>query len=578
VGKEVPASAELGPPGPEDSGELPAGPPPGEARPAAEGTDEAEAQALVRHTAVMSVGTALSRVTGFLRVATMAFALGVAETRLPDSYNVANNLPNIIYELVLGGVLTSVLVPVFVEHLGRDREEAWESARAVMTVAVVLLGAIMVIGIVAAPWIVRLYTLRVTENRAEVQALSTFFLRFFMPQIALYGLGAVATGLLNAHRRFAVPMFAPILNNVVVMGSFLLFAFLAVPDPSRPPSPENISVAQKLVLAVGATAGVAAMTLALWPSLRRIGFRFRWRLDWRNAAVRKLVRLSGWVVAYVVINQLGLLVVIVLAGQQQGGYTAYQAAFIFFQLPHAIFAVSIMTALLPTMASDWVERDRTEFRQNLARGIRASAFVVIPAAAGYVVLARPIVRLLLQHGVATAGSTELVAGVLIFFALGLFSFSAFMLLLRAFYAMQDTRTPAIVNLVAVAVNTVANFALFPLLGVRGLALGHSLAYTFAALASAVLLRRRLGGLEGRSLGSGLAKVVAGAAATAAAAWGTARLMASVVATDTLAGQVAQVGTGVLAGLIIFLGAALVLRMEEFDLVKRTVMARLRKRR
>jgi putative peptidoglycan lipid II flippase len=577
VGKEVPPSAELGPPGPEDSGELPAGPPPVETGPAAQETEEAEAQALVRNTAVMSLGTALSRITGFLRVAAMAFALGVAETRLADSYNVANNLPNIIYELVLGGILTSVLVPVFVEHLSRDREEAWESARAVMTVAVVLLGAIMVIGIVAAPWIVRLYTLRVTENRAEVQALSTFFLRFFMPQIALYGLGAVATGLLNAHRRFAVPMFAPILNNVVVVGSFLLFAFLAVPDPSRPPSPQNISVSQKLVLAVGATAGVAAMTVALWPSLRRIGFRFRWRLDWRNEAVRKLVRLSGWVVAYVVINQLGLLVVIVLAGQQQGGYTAYQAAFIFFQLPHAIFAVSIMTALLPSMSRHWVQGDRAEFRRNLARGIRASAFVVVPAAAGYVVLARPIVRLLLQHGVTTAESTDLVAGVLAFFALGLFSFSAFLLLLRAFYAMQDTRTPAIVNLVAVAVNTVANFALFPVLGVRGLALGHSLAYTFAALASAVILRRRLGGLEGRSLGAGLAKVVAGAVATAAAAWGAARLMASVVATDTLAGQVAQVGTGVLAGLIIFLGAALVLRMEEFDLVKRTLQARLRKR-
>jgi putative peptidoglycan lipid II flippase len=550
VGKEVPASAELGPPDP----------------------DEAEARALVRSTAVMSVGTALSRVTGFLRVSAMAFALGVTETRLADSYNVANNLPNIIYELILGGVLTSVLVPVFVAHRARGQEDAWESARAVMTVAIVLLGIIMLIGILAAPWIVRLYTLRVPiEDRAQVQALSTFFLRIFMPQIALYGIGAVATGLLNAHRRFAVPMFAPILNNVVVIASFLLFAFL----PGAP-TPGGITLGQKLVLAVGTTAGVAAMTFALWPSLRRIGFRWRWRLDWKNEAVRRLVRLSGWVIAYVVINQLGLLVVIVLAGPVDGGYTAYLAAFIFFQLPHAIFSVSIMTALLPSLSEDWQKRDRADFRQTLARGIRASAFVVIPAAAGYLVLARPIVRLLLENGVAGPQSTDLVAGVLTFFAVGLFSFSAFMLFLRAFYAMQDTRTPAIINLFAVALNTGANFILFPLLGVRGLALGHALAYTFAMVVAGAVLRRRLHGLEGRSVGRGLAKVVLAAGATAGAAWGAARLSELVLGIESLADQVVQVGTGVLAGLIIFIGAALLLRMEEFELVRRTLAARFRR--
>jgi putative peptidoglycan lipid II flippase len=519
----------------------------------------------------MSAGTALSRVTGFLRVSAMAFALGVTESRLADSYNVANNLPNIIYELVLGGVLTSVLVPVFVAQRAKERGDAQESARAVMTVAVVLLGAIMLIGILAAPWIVRLYTLRVPiEDRAQVQALSTFFLQIFMPQIALYGMGAVATGLLNAHRRFAAPMFAPILNNVVVIASFLLFALL----PGEP-TPEGITLAQKLVLAVGTTAGVAAMTFALWPSLRRIGFRWRWRLDWRNEAVRRLVRLSGWVIAYVVINQLGLLVVIVLAGPVGGGYTAYQAAFIFFQLPHAIFSVSIMTALLPSLSEDWQRQDRDDFRQTLARGIRASAFVVVPAAAGYLVLARPIVRLLLENGVAGPQSTDLVAGVLSFFALGLFSFSAFMLFLRAFYAMQDTRTPALINVFAVGFNVVANFALFPVMGVPGLALGHALAYTLATVLAGIVLRRRLAGLEGRAVARGLVKVVVAAAATALAAWAAARLTGGLLGVETLLEQAVQVGTGVLAGLIIFIGTALLLRMEEFDLVRDTLIRRLR---
>ena len=541
------------------------------------GAAEAEDARLVRSTAAMAVGTTLSRFTGFLRVAAMAFALGVAETRLADAYNVANNIPNIVYELILGGILTSVFVPVFVQQVqSRSREDAWRSAQAVMTVAVVVLGLVMLVGILAAPWIVKLYTLRVpAADRAELQPLATFFLRIFMPQIALYGLGAVATGLLNTHRRFAVPMFAPILNNLVVIASFLLFALLPTPGPGDP-SPTNISSVQTLVLALGTTAGVAAMTFALWPSLRRIGFRFRWRLDWRNQAVRRLIRLSGWAVLYVAINQLGLLFVIILAGQEQGGYTAYQAAFIFFQLPHAIFSVSIMTALLPSLSEDWARGDRADFRRDLARGIRASAFVVLPAAAGYLVLAEPIVRVLLEHGVAGARSTELVSGVLAFFAIGLFPFSAFLLCLRAFYAMQDTRTPALINVFAVGLNIAANLALFPALGVRGLALGHSLAYLFAATVAALLLRRRLEGLEGRALASGLGRILAAAALTGAAAWGAARLMSGVLATDTLGGQIAQVGAGVVGGLIIFIGAALLFRIEEFELVRRTVAARRRR--
>ncbi|HEX9890842.1 MAG TPA: murein biosynthesis integral membrane protein MurJ [Actinomycetota bacterium] len=529
---------------------------------------------LARSTALMSAGTALSRVTGFLRVAAMAFALGVAETRLADAYNVPNNIPNIVYELVLGGILSSVFVPVFVQELVRrqEDEDPWHVARAVMTITVLLLGAVMVLGILFAPAIVKLYTFRVAgPAREAAHELASLFLRFFMPQIVLYGVGAVATGILNARRRFLIPMFAPILNNLVVIGSFLAFAAMTSGSGAR--GPGGITSAQKLVLALGATGGVAAMTFALWPSLRRLGFRWRWVLDLRHPAVRKLVRLSGWVVGYVVVNQLGLLVVIVLAGGVQGGYTAYQAAFIFFQLPHAIFAVSIMTALLPSLSELWVNQDRASFRQVLARGIRAAAFVVIPAAAGYLVLARPIVRLLLEHGVATTGSTDLVSGVLVFFAIGLFPFSVFQLFLRAFYAMQDTRTPMLINVAAVSLNTVVNLALFPVLEVRGLALGHAVAYAFASVMAAVILRRRLGGLEGRILAAGLARVMAGAALTAGAAWSAATWIGRQAGTGTFGDQILQVGGGVVAGLVVFVMAALALRMEEFDVMKRVFLGR-----
>ena len=563
VGKEVPASAEGLSPGetPEDRGP--------------QAADPGSGAALVRASATMAVGTALSRLTGFLRVSAMAFALGVAESRLNDAYSVANNIPNIVYELILGGVLTSVFVPVFVRQLTKRSEaEAERSAQAVITVTFLVLGVVTLIGILAAPWIVRLYTARIPgeEERAAVQELAALFLRFFMPQILLYGVGAVATGLLNARGRFGAPMFAPILNNLIVIGTFLTFAFM--PGPVEP-SPESITFAQKLVLALGTTAGVVGMTLALWPSLRRTGFRWRWRPELRNEAVRSLVRLSGWAVLYVVFNQLGLLVVIVLAGEVTGGYAAYVAAFILFQLPHAIFSVSIMTALLPSLSRSWERGELDEFRSGLARGIRISALMVLPAAAGYLALSRPIVRLLLEHGVAGAESSALVSSVLGVFALGLFSFSAFMLFLRAFYAMSDTRTPAVINIFAVGLNTVANLVLFPSLGVPGLAFGHAIAYTFAATTSAVVLGRRLGGLEGRTLARGMGKIVVAAAATGGTAWLVSSLVAGVVDPASIGGQAAQVGLGVLVGLLTFAAAALMLRIEEFNLVKRMVRARLR---
>jgi putative peptidoglycan lipid II flippase len=318
------------------------------------------------------------------------------------------------------------------------------------------------------------------------------------------------------------------------------------------------------------------MTLALWPSLRGAGFRWAWRPDWRNEAVRALVGLSGWAILYVVFNQIGLLVVIVLAGEVIGGYTAYQAAFIFFQLPHAIFSVSIMTALLPSLSEDWVRGEKEEFRSDLARGIRASAFVVLPAAAGYMALSGPIVRLLLEHGVAGPESSRLVSDVLTYFAAGLFSFSAFMLFTRAFYAMADTRTPALVNVFAVAVNTVFNLIVFPVMGVPGLALGHAVAYTFAAVTAAVILRRRVGGLEGRNLARGMLRILVAAAATGGAAWLAARAVMSGELTETLLQQITQVGVGVVAGLVTFVLAALLLRIEEFDLVKSLLLGRFRR--
>ncbi|HEY7659722.1 MAG TPA: murein biosynthesis integral membrane protein MurJ [Actinomycetota bacterium] len=560
MGEEVPVTTNVVSPGSADS------PPP----------EEDSSRAFVRNTVVMSAGTALSRITGFLRLSAMAFALGITETRLADAYNVANITPNILYELALGGILTSVVVPVIVEWMqARGRDAAWDVARRLFTIALIALSVIAVVGIVLAPWIVDLYTLGYPQAQREaVGDLATFFLRWFMPQVVFYGLGAVAAGLLNAHRRFAAPMFAPIANNLIVIATFLVFA--AMPGPASG-SHELVTGPQQLVLAIGTTLGVVAMTLALWPSVRATGFRFRRVRGVRDEAIRRIGRLAVWVVVYVAANQLGYLVVLILAGAVQGGYTAYSAAFIVFQLPHAIFAVSIFTALLPAMSSRWVANDLEGYRTLLSQGIRATATVLIPAALGYLVLARPIVRLLLEHGVAGPQSADLVAEVLFVFAIGLFAFSAFQLLLRASYAMQDTRTPALVNIAAVALNVGVNlvFALALDLGIPGLALGHAVSYVFGSCALLVLIRRRVGAIGGRRILASLGRILVAGGATAAAAWLVSEGVERWIGTATIAEQTAQVLGAVAVGIAVFLASAVALRLEEVGMVRRQLTARWR---
>jgi putative peptidoglycan lipid II flippase len=569
VGEEVRATANAVTPDPTDA------PPPEVPEPGPMGDTTSS---FVRNTLVMSVGTGLSRLTGFARLSAMAFALGITESRLADAYNIANVTPNILYELALGGILTSVVVPVVVQWLDTSgREAAWDVVRRLFTLAIIVLSSIAVLGIVLAPWIVDLYTSGIgTEaERQAVGDLSTFFLRWFMPQVLFYGLGAVATGLLNAHRRFAAPMFAPIVNNLIAIATFLAFAAMTGPAAG---SGQVATDAQKLVLAIGTTLGVAGMTVALWPSVRATGFRFRWIADHRHEAVRKILRLAGWVIVYVVANQLLYLVILIMAAEDQGGYTAYASAFILFQLPHAIFAVSIFTALLPAMSSRWAASDMQGFRDLLAQGIRATAAVLIPATFGYLVLARPIVRLLLEHGQTGAASGDLVAEVLVAFAIGLFGFSTFQLLLRASYAMQDSRTPALVNLVAVALHLVVNLVFFSVLelGVAGLALGHAVAYVFASVVMIVLMRRRLGGIDGRRIVASLWRVVAAGLLTAVTAGMVAEGFERWLGTASLGTQALQVLTAVATGLLVFIASAAALRIEEVDMVRRQVAARWRR--
>ena len=531
-------------------------------------------EGFARHTAVMAVGTTLSRVTGMLRLTATVAALGFGA--VSDTYAAANTTPNIVYELVLGGILTSVFVPVFVRwSTTHGREESWEVAQRMITLALLVLSGIALLAAVFAPAIMRLYLVASqAPNRGAQVELGAFFLRWFMPQIVFYGVGAVAIGVLQAGRRFAVVMFAPILNNLSVIATMLVF--IGMRGDLSPPS---LTLGQRTLLAAGTTFGIVAMSLALWPALSRMGFRLRLRIDLRHPAIAELGRLARWTVVYVAANQVAYLIVIVLNNRIGSGvYFAYTQAFVFFQLPHAIFAVSIFTALLPEMAERWTGERLDDVRELWSRGMRTTLVVMVPAGLGYVFLAEPIVRLFAQYGAGTSDGTDLMARALTGFAVGLPFYSVFQLLTRTFYAMHDARVPALVNVTAACVNALVNVVLTLGLGlgIGGLALGYAASYAFGAVVLGSILRSRLGRIDGRRIGRTVGLVAPIGIACAAAAFGAASFVHNVLGVTTAPERLLQVLVAIGVGLLVFVVGALIVKLEEADDLLRLLRRRMRR--
>jgi len=530
------------------------------------GSNPTEAEtSLVRSSAVVAVGTALSRVTGFVRIAAIAYALGA--TTLAGTYSYANEAPNIVYELLLGGVLTATLVPLFVKHFESRDDDA---ASAIFTVALLALGAITVLGVVAAPWIVDLYTLNVHgAGLAAQQELATSLLRLFMPQMLFYGIVTLATAMLNARRHFLAAAFAPVLNNVVVIAVFLALPRIA--DGTLTVRSVLDDDALVLLMGLGTTAGVVVMALALLPAVARLHVHLRFLPAWRHPAVATMLRLSGWTVGYVIANQIALLVVTVLANGTDGGPFVYISAYAFFQLPHGLFAVSLMTTFTPEMASAAARDDLDALRGRLSRGIRLTAVVIVPAAALYIGLARPIIVALLQRGAFSAADASAVADTLVAFSVGLLPFSIYLFAMRAFYARRDTFTPFWLNCVENAVNIALAFPLYAWLGIPGLALSFAIAYFVAAALTLAVLRIRLGGIDGARLATTLTKVVVAGVVVGGLSWAVSEL----IGWSSTATAVVAVVVGTIVGGAAYVGLLALLQLDELTELRALVPGRRR---
>ena len=473
---------------------------------------------LRRATISMATGTAASRITGFVRLAVLAAVLGV-HTGIAEAYNLANTTPNMVYDLVMGGVLASTVVPVFVQVLAVYRpSRAWRDISAVVTVAVVILAVVSAVFIAIAPWVMALYNVGTNAARLGAQeSVATELLRLFGLQVLLYGAVTLVTAVLNAERRFVAAAFAPVVNNVVVIAVLLVALVLY---PHRGVSTAAVDQGLILLLGLGTTGGVAAQLLVLLPSLSACSGRIKWHWDLHNPAVVSIARLSGWTLGFVSTSQVKLFIVLALAHALDpvGGATAWTYAYMFFQLPFGIIAVSIMSADQPELATAWAERDPSRFRRRLTSGVRATLAATVPAAVGYVFLGSPIVQAVLAHGTAARSGTAGTGALLETMAIGLPGFSVYIYLVRAWQAMQDTKTVFVLYAVENGLNVVLAFALYRPLGLPGLGLALSIAYTVAAVVAAGRLRRRRMGLLRRSVVSTSVRVGSASSAMAAALW------------------------------------------------------------
>ena len=514
---------------------------------------------LLRSNVVVASGTALSRITGLLRLIILGYILG--QTALSDAYLIANETPNIVYELLLGGVLSATLVPLFSTFVENEDDE---STNVVLTVSVMLMVALTLVAVVFAPIVFGLYSVNIAEGVDPdiYRSVGTTLARIFLVQILFYGLVGLANAFLNSRRRFFAAAWAPILPNVIII-AFLL----SLPNPgSADWQLEEVLTDDRLrwTLGLGATVGIASMSFVLIPAMLRTGFRFRPNFDVRHPAVRKLLTLSFWTIGFVLANQIALVVVRNLAEGGSSGNSAYINAFTVFVLPHGLLAVSIATTFQPEMSRSVARRDRGGFIEQASLGLRMTALLTIPAGVGIFVLRQPIIGALLQRGEFSADDAQAAQRALAGLALGLGAFSIYLFVLRGFYAHKDTKTPFKINVIENLINIVLAFVLVDRYGVLGLGLAFALAYMISSIWAMQVLSYKVPGFEMRPLLGSIARMILAAVLMAEAVW----LVTQQVGGNAGVDAVSRLVVGAVVGVAVYGGVLYALRAPELDWVRR----------
>ncbi|MFI1410600.1 murein biosynthesis integral membrane protein MurJ [Streptomyces sp. NPDC020707] len=457
------------------------------------------ASGLLKSSAVMAAGTMVSRLTGFIRSALIVAALGVG--LLGDTFQVAYQLPTMIYILTVGGGLNSVFVPQLVRAMKEDDDGGEAYANRLLTLVVVVLGLLTALAVLAAPLLVRALSAPVAGNAAANDVAVTFA-RYFLPTIFFMGIHVVMGQILNARGKFGAMMWTPVLNNVVIIVTLGLFIWVYGTASSSGMKASTIPPEGEQLLGIGVLLGLVVQALAMIPYLRETGFRLRLRFDWKGHGLGKAAMLAKWTVLFVLANQAGAIVVTQLstaAGKNSPvdgtGFAAYANAQLIWGLPQAIITVSLMAALLPRLARSAHEGDTGAVRDDISQGLRTTAVAIVPISFGFVALGVPMCTLM--FGASGTGEATNMGYMLMAFGLGLIPYSVQYVVLRAFYAYEDTRTPFYNTVIVAVVNASASALCFFLLPARwavaGMAASYGLAYAIGVGVAWRRLSKRLGG-------------------------------------------------------------------------------------
>lgn len=475
---------------------------------------------VARSSGVMALGSLVSRATGFLRTAVIGAAIGGG--LVGNAYQVANTLPNMVYELLLGGILASVVVPLLVKARTADADGGLAYTHRLLTAATLLLAVVTALAVLAAPLLTALFTDARTGD--DGRRLITVLAYLLLPEIFFYGIAALLAAVLNARGHFAAPMWAPILNNVTVIVTAVVFMLLPGPITLNP---ATITGAQVAVLGVGTTLGIVFQACVLLPALRRVDFRWRWRFDLRGVGLGEAARLGGWMVLYVGVSQIGLIPVIRIAqyaGDRGGpGPLIHNNAFLLFMMVHGVVAVSILTALLPRMSAAAAEGRPRDVLDNLSTGVRLSSVVLVPATAAYLALGVPLAVTAFQWGEFTPAQAHATGLATMAAGLGLVPFAISQMQIFAFYAMRDTKTPALLNIPVMAAKILVDLVVLWLVPIEyvvvGLQVGNTASYVVAVVISGRLLRRRLGRPDTARIVQTLTRLALAAAVAGGVGWG-----------------------------------------------------------
>ncbi|MFG3282781.1 murein biosynthesis integral membrane protein MurJ [Streptomyces sp. NPDC048111] len=538
------------------------------------------ASSLMKSSAIMAAGTLVSRLTGFVRSLVITAALGAA--LLGDTFTIALTLPTMIYILTVGGGLNSVFVPQLVRSMKDDEDGGEAYANRLLTLVMVALGTIVALAVIGAPLLIQLMSPTI-GNDAAANSVAVTFARYCLPTIFFMGVHVVMGQILNARGKFGAMMWTPVLNNIVMICTFGLFIWVYGTSAESHMGVQTIPHDGVRLLGIGTLLGLVVQALAMLPYLRETGFRFRPRFDWKGHGLGKTVKLAKWTVMFVLANQAGVIVVTRLAtaagkesGRSGAGFLAYSNAQLIWGMPQAIITVSVMAALLPRISRAAHDNDPGAVRDDISQGLRNSAVAIVPVAFAFLALGVPMCTLLYaSSGLQAAQSMGFI---LMAFALGLIPYSVQYVVLRGFYAYEDTRTPFYNTVIVAAVNAAVSAVCYVVLPARwavvGMAAAYGLAYAVGVGVAWRRLRNRLGGdLDGAHVLRTYARLCL-AAVPAAVVGGAIGFALLKFLGEGAGGSVVALVVGGAALLGVFFVAAKRMRIEELNAMVGMVRGRL----